>query len=63
MTPVIGVIGGSGLYDIDGLQDREWREQTTPWGEPSDALLHGVLSFLFNTVIVALTVNIAAGLL
>ncbi len=43
MTPVIGVIGGSGLYDIDGLRDREWREQTSPWGEPSDALLHGVL--------------------
>ena len=41
--PVIGIIGGSGLYDIDGLQDRVWRAHTSPWGEPSDALLHGRL--------------------
>lgn len=43
MLPTIGVIGGSGLYDIDGLEGREWRRQPSPWGEPSDALLHGVL--------------------
>ena len=41
--PVLGIIGGSGLYDIDGLERREWREQKSPWGEPSDALLHGWL--------------------
>ena len=41
--PVVGIIGGSGLYDIDGLEDRVWREQSSPWGEPSDALLHGRL--------------------
>ena len=41
--PVVGVIGGSGLYDIDGLEGREWRPQSTPWGEPSDQLLHGRL--------------------
>ena len=41
--PVVGVIGGSGLYDIDGLEGREWLPQSTPWGEPSDQLLHGRL--------------------
>lgn len=30
ITPVIGLIGGSGLYDIDGLEDREWRHVSTP---------------------------------
>ena len=40
---VLGVIGGSGLYEIDGLVEREWRETASPWGAPSDAVLHGVL--------------------
>jgi 5'-methylthioadenosine phosphorylase len=42
--PVIGLIGGSGLYDIDGLEEREWRRVATPWGEPSDELLFGRLA-------------------
>ena len=37
----IGIIGGSGLYAIDGLEDAEWRRVQTPWGEPSDELLFG----------------------
>lgn len=37
----IGIIGGSGLYAIDGLQDAEWRAVETPWGTPSDHILHG----------------------
>jgi 5'-methylthioadenosine phosphorylase len=41
--PVIGIIGGSGLYDIDGLADTEWRKVETPWGAPSDDLLFGTL--------------------
>ena len=41
--PVIGIIGGSGLYDVDGLEDKVWRHVPTPWGEPSDALLEGRL--------------------
>ncbi len=44
ITPVIGLIGGSGLYDIDGLENREWRHVPTPWGEPSDQLLFGTLA-------------------
>ena len=43
MQPVIGLIGGSGLYDIEGLEDKEWRTLDTPWGAPSDALLFGRL--------------------
>jgi len=40
---VIGVIGGSGVYDIDGLVDPTWVEVESPWGAPSDALLTGQL--------------------
>ncbi|MFC3126922.1 S-methyl-5'-thioadenosine phosphorylase [Pseudoroseomonas globiformis] len=43
IEPVIGLIGGSGLYDIDGLEEREWRRIESPWGEPSDELLFGRL--------------------
>lgn len=41
---VIGVLGGSGVYEIDGLENREWRRVETPWGEPSDELLFGTLN-------------------
>jgi 5'-methylthioadenosine phosphorylase len=43
VEPVIGIIGGSGLYAIDGLADTEWRQVPTPWGLPSDKLLFGRL--------------------
>ena len=38
---VIGVIGGSGLYAIDALDDAQWIDVASPWGQPSDALLTG----------------------
>ncbi|MBL6946668.1 MAG: S-methyl-5'-thioadenosine phosphorylase [Rhodospirillales bacterium] len=41
--PVIGVIGGSGVYDIDGLQDARWEKISSTFGEPSDELLIGNL--------------------
>ena len=41
---VIGVIGGSGLYQIDGLADVEWRQVVSPFGETSDAFCFGVLA-------------------
>lgn len=41
--PVIGIIGGSGLYEIGGLEDKQWRRVETPWGPPSDELLFGTL--------------------
>lgn len=39
----LGIIGGSGLYLLPGLTDAGWRTVDTPWGRPSDALLHGRL--------------------
>ena len=38
---VLGIIGGSGLYDLPGLEDVTERRVDTPWGEPSDALRVG----------------------
>ncbi len=38
---MIGVIGGSGVYQIDGLEGAEWRKVRTPWGDPSDEILFG----------------------
>ncbi|MEM9426093.1 MAG: S-methyl-5'-thioadenosine phosphorylase [Pseudomonadota bacterium] len=40
---VIGVIGGSGIYEIDGLDGAEWVAVDSPWGTPSDQILTGVL--------------------
>ena len=42
----LGVIGGSGLYQIDGLKDAEWVSVETPFGEPSDQVLLGNLEGL-----------------
>ena len=41
--PVLGVIGGSGLYEIDGLGGRRWVTVESPFGKPSDQLLLGEL--------------------
>src|ERR1700729_1194400 len=38
---VLGIIGGSGVYDIAGLENAQWKRIESPWGEPSDALLFG----------------------
>ena len=43
---VLGVIGGSGLYEIPGLTGARWSRIDTPWGEPSDELLTGELDGL-----------------
>lgn len=39
----LGVIGGSGLYQLAGLEGGAWAEVTTPWGHPSDQLFIGRL--------------------
>jgi 5'-methylthioadenosine phosphorylase len=41
---VLGIIGGSGVYDIAGLENARWRCVGSPWGEPSDELLFGQLA-------------------
>ena len=43
MPPRIGVIGGSGVYELPGLAACEWRRIASPFGEPSDELLFGEL--------------------
>ena len=42
-TTVLGIIGGSGVYDIAGLENARWQRVASPWGEASDALLLGTL--------------------
>lgn len=39
----IGIIGGTGLYEIDGVVNRRWVKVKTPFGQPSDELLLGEL--------------------
>jgi 5'-methylthioadenosine phosphorylase len=39
----IGIIGGSGVYDIEGLENKRWGKITSPYGNPSDELLFGEL--------------------
>jgi 5'-methylthioadenosine phosphorylase len=38
---VLGIIGGSGIYDLPGLENVSERTMMTPWGDPSDALRVG----------------------
>ena len=42
-APVLGVIGGSGVYDIEGLANKRWLRVQSPFGEASDELLFGDL--------------------
>ncbi|MGE0668448.1 MAG: S-methyl-5'-thioadenosine phosphorylase [Sphingomonadales bacterium] len=41
--PILGIIGGSGLYDIDGLENAGWETVDSPFGAPSDQLFTGTL--------------------
>ena len=40
---IVGIIGGSGLYKMEGVEIREERQVKTPFGEPSDAVMLGTL--------------------
>jgi len=42
-APAIGVIGGSGIYDMEGVEDLQEIEIDTPFGEPSDRIRVGRL--------------------
>ena len=42
MTNKLGIIGGSGLYDIEELKQREFIDIKTPWGNPSDQILKSI---------------------
>jgi 5'-methylthioadenosine phosphorylase len=43
---VLGIIGGSGVYDIEGLANKRWERVSSPFGDPSDELLMGELNGL-----------------
>jgi 5'-methylthioadenosine phosphorylase len=46
MQAVLGIVGGSGLYDLPGLERPEWRRVDSPWGKPSDDILFAELDGL-----------------
>ncbi len=41
---ILGIFGGSGVYDIDGLNDKQWLSIKSPWGAPSDQILSGKIN-------------------
>lgn len=43
-SPRIGIIGGTGLYQLEGFSNQKWVRVRTPFGPPSDALLTGTLA-------------------
>ncbi|HRY06293.1 MAG TPA: S-methyl-5'-thioadenosine phosphorylase, partial [Hyphomicrobiaceae bacterium] len=43
---VLGIIGGSGLYDIPGIENAHWEHVASPWGEVSDEILFAELDGL-----------------
>jgi len=45
-SPTIGLMGGSGIYELDGLQGARWEKVDSPFGSPSDEILLGELAGL-----------------
>lgn len=43
---VLGIVGGSGIYDLPGLEDAQWFTVTSPWGQPSDQVRIGTIDGL-----------------
>ena len=58
---VLGIIGGSGLYDLPGFEDSEWVTMKSPWGQPSDDLrigeLHGHKLFFYLAMAVVMSMR------
>ncbi len=48
--PLLGIIGGSGLYDLPGLTETRWVAVDTPWGSPSDEVFLGRLAHAGGSV-------------
>lgn len=45
-TSVLGIVGGSGFYDLPGLSEARWQSVKSPWGTPSDDILFATLNGL-----------------
>jgi 5'-methylthioadenosine phosphorylase len=43
MRTMIGIIGGSGIYEMEGIEGASWVKVSSPWGKPSDEVLVGRL--------------------
>lgn len=43
---VLGIVGGSGFYDLPGLENPRWETISSPWGEPSDQILFAEIAGL-----------------
>ncbi|MBL4784037.1 MAG: S-methyl-5'-thioadenosine phosphorylase [Cohaesibacteraceae bacterium] len=46
INTVLGIIGGSGLYELPGIEDAEWVKVDSPWGDPSDCVRVGSIDGL-----------------
>mgnify|MGYP001462708541 CR=1 FL=1 len=43
---ILGIVGGSGLYDLPGLAQARWQTVSSPWGQPSDQILFAEMNGL-----------------
>ena len=43
---VLGIVGGSGFYQLPGIENARWEKISSPWGEPSDDILFAELDGL-----------------
>ena len=43
---VLGIVGGSGLYELENLKNAQWQKIDSPWGQPSDEILFGEIEGL-----------------
>ena len=41
---ILGFIGGSGIYDLEFLEDKKFLELMSPWGKPSDKIIQGSIN-------------------
>ena len=42
--PYLGIIGGSGIYDLDDITDTKWQSVSSAFGDPSDKILTGIIN-------------------
>ena len=42
--PYLGIIGGSGIYDLDDISDTKWQSVSSAFGDPSDKILTGIIN-------------------
>ena len=59
----LGIIGGSGLYKMEGFKKSKWKKIKTPWGSPSDEILIAEFENEFKSLLSPLLMSIPAQLL